>query len=131
MSDLMSRPYKPGAKCCERCVFGRGEHAEWCWPCPNPFCNGRLELSQQFEQPYSSAYCGKCGTRTDTTRLSIKCKVETCSRRALGPGTNLCVEHLTEVIRELGAPLCVHCRYQETCDHAEACRAEQGTRDAA
>ncbi len=32
MSDLMSRPYKPGAKCCEACVFGRGKHAEWCKP---------------------------------------------------------------------------------------------------
>jgi hypothetical protein len=29
MADIVSRPYKPGA-CCESCVFGRGEHAEWC-----------------------------------------------------------------------------------------------------
>lgn len=29
MSDLQSRPYRP-EKCCEACVFGRGEHAEWC-----------------------------------------------------------------------------------------------------
>ena len=26
---LVSRPYRPAA-CCEACVFGRGEHAEWC-----------------------------------------------------------------------------------------------------
>jgi hypothetical protein len=26
-----SNPYKPNpAKCCEACVFGRGEHADWC-----------------------------------------------------------------------------------------------------
>ena len=29
--DFSSRRYQPSAdKCCERCVFGRGEHAEWC-----------------------------------------------------------------------------------------------------
>lgn len=28
----MSRPYKPDpAVCCEACVFGRGEHARWCY----------------------------------------------------------------------------------------------------
>lgn len=26
---IRSRPYST-ASCCERCVFGRGEHAEWC-----------------------------------------------------------------------------------------------------
>lgn len=26
-----SNPYKPNpAKCCEKCVFGTGAHAEWC-----------------------------------------------------------------------------------------------------
>lgn len=26
-----SNPYRPDpAKCCERCAFGRGEHASWC-----------------------------------------------------------------------------------------------------
>lgn len=31
MSDITSRPFKPSPdKCCERCVFGRGEHADWC-----------------------------------------------------------------------------------------------------
>ena len=29
--DFSSRRYQPDKeKCCERCVFGRGEHAEWC-----------------------------------------------------------------------------------------------------
>ena len=29
--DFKSRRYQPDpAQCCERCVFGRGEHAEWC-----------------------------------------------------------------------------------------------------
>jgi hypothetical protein len=37
-AELMSRPYQPGEKCCERCVFGRGEHAEWC-----PQRKGRFE----------------------------------------------------------------------------------------
>ena len=32
MSDgvLMSRPYKDTGLTCEACVFGRGEHAEFC-----------------------------------------------------------------------------------------------------
>jgi hypothetical protein len=31
MGDITSRPYRPsGDWCCEACVFGRGEHAEWC-----------------------------------------------------------------------------------------------------
>lgn len=31
MPDLTSRPYKPDPeKCCERCAFGRGNHAIWC-----------------------------------------------------------------------------------------------------
>jgi len=27
--SLQSMPYRP-AQCCEKCVFGSGEHAEWC-----------------------------------------------------------------------------------------------------
>ena len=31
MDKIVSRQYKPNpAKCCEACVFGRGEHAAWC-----------------------------------------------------------------------------------------------------
>lgn len=32
MSDLLqSRPFRPDAsKCCEACIFGSGEHADWC-----------------------------------------------------------------------------------------------------
>jgi hypothetical protein len=31
MADLVSRPYAPDPeRCCQACVFGRGEHAEWC-----------------------------------------------------------------------------------------------------
>ena len=31
MSDTTSRPYRPNPEmACERCVFGRGEHAEFC-----------------------------------------------------------------------------------------------------
>jgi len=31
MTDLNSRPYNPSPeKCCEACIFGTGEHAEWC-----------------------------------------------------------------------------------------------------
>jgi hypothetical protein len=30
-SEIVSRVYQPDpAKCCERCVFGTGEHAKWC-----------------------------------------------------------------------------------------------------
>ncbi len=31
MSDLMSRLYPEHlTAACERCIFGRGDHAEWC-----------------------------------------------------------------------------------------------------
>jgi hypothetical protein len=31
MAEITSRPYQPDPEtCCEACVFGRGEHAEWC-----------------------------------------------------------------------------------------------------
>lgn len=31
MSGITSRPYHPDPQmACERCVWGRGEHAEWC-----------------------------------------------------------------------------------------------------
>lgn len=31
MSELNSLPYRPTtAKCCDACVFGRGQHAIWC-----------------------------------------------------------------------------------------------------
>jgi len=31
MSEIVSRVYQPNAAmCCEACVFGSGEHAEWC-----------------------------------------------------------------------------------------------------
>ena len=30
-ADIVSRPYNPDTEnCCERCVFGRGAHADWC-----------------------------------------------------------------------------------------------------
>jgi hypothetical protein len=32
MSDIVSRPFHPDPEyCCEACVFGRGEHSDWCW----------------------------------------------------------------------------------------------------
>ena len=30
MSAIISRPYQHAAACCEACVFGKGEHAEFC-----------------------------------------------------------------------------------------------------
>jgi len=30
-NEIKSRVYRPNPyKCCERCVFGSGEHADWC-----------------------------------------------------------------------------------------------------
>ena len=30
-AEIVSRVYQPdAARCCERCVFGTGEHAAWC-----------------------------------------------------------------------------------------------------
>jgi hypothetical protein len=31
MTDLNSRPFRPDPQqCCDRCVFGGGQHADWC-----------------------------------------------------------------------------------------------------
>jgi hypothetical protein len=31
MHNVVSRPFRPASDtCCERCVFGSGEHATWC-----------------------------------------------------------------------------------------------------
>lgn len=39
MSDIVSRPYRPDpAHCCERCVFGTGEHSEY------PNCEAKVEV---------------------------------------------------------------------------------------
>ena len=51
MADLMSRPYQPNPDyCCEACVFGRGEHAEWCpVPIQNALTHGfAWELARDF-----------------------------------------------------------------------------------
>ncbi len=43
MTDLTSRRYNPSPEhCCEACVFGRGEHADWCWICPR--CGKAVDL---------------------------------------------------------------------------------------
>jgi hypothetical protein len=41
VADIVSRPYQPDA-CCEACVFGRGEHAEWCVRQPGVITLARL-----------------------------------------------------------------------------------------
>lgn len=45
-ADFSSRTYKPDPqKCCERCVFGTGEHAEWCTALPS-----EQELTEPTEE---------------------------------------------------------------------------------
>jgi hypothetical protein len=55
---ITSRPFAP-KMACERCVFGRGEHAEWCDR--NPFnrmplvpVKGGLFASEEFAQRQQS-----------------------------------------------------------------------------
>jgi hypothetical protein len=51
MSDIVSRPYpKDLTRACERCVFGTGEHAEWCLKIWRP-----VSLAQLFELEFSGA----------------------------------------------------------------------------
>ena len=52
MDNLVSRVYKPDpAWCCEACVFGRGKHSSWCFPCPH--CGQRLNLWEQEKQQFA------------------------------------------------------------------------------
>ncbi|MFH1111002.1 MAG: hypothetical protein V1790_17655 [Planctomycetota bacterium] len=56
MADLRSRPYNPDpAMACEKCVFGTGEHAEWCskrsahcsfHPYHCPFCGSKPDMNK-------------------------------------------------------------------------------------
>ena len=49
-----SNPYRPGPLCCEKCVFGRGEHAAWCearlQPAPKPSIALEWSISQAEER---------------------------------------------------------------------------------
>lgn len=66
-----SNPYRPSPDaCCEACVFGRGEHAEWCWPCLG--CGARLDLWTQWKVAHSQAACKVCGFTFTTTRRSLE-----------------------------------------------------------
>lgn len=59
MSDLVSRPYKPdAARCCEACVFGRGEHAAWCErePVRRFIENGRV-AQEEIDKLLEEARC--------------------------------------------------------------------------
>jgi hypothetical protein len=43
--SITSMPFRPNPEmCCEACVFGRGEHAEWCYvrTATCPMCDGEL-----------------------------------------------------------------------------------------
>ena len=61
MAELVSRPYNPDPEyCCEACVFGRGEHAEWCEKrvpgcnrCPRK-CDAKRKQKREASQAPSS-----------------------------------------------------------------------------
>jgi|GEM_PF-2224506 len=65
---IVSRVYKLNPDvCCERCVFGRGEHAEWCWPCPT--CQSRIVLDSK-----GNGTCPECGTKVRANEDRKKAK---------------------------------------------------------
>ncbi len=66
-ADLMSRVYQPDpTRCCEACVFGRGDHARWCsqnwtpedWICAA--CRAKDPAYADAEQVSSSGLCERC-----------------------------------------------------------------------
>jgi hypothetical protein len=64
MSEITSRVYQPNAAmCCEACVFGRGEHAEWCTaPCNHRWKTQRLGGPPDVADSYEMVtFCELCG----------------------------------------------------------------------
>lgn len=63
---IRSRPYSTAA-CCERCVFGRGEHAEFCRYAVVMVPRGEMmthKFPKAFSFPIVRLHCG-CETRAD------------------------------------------------------------------
>lgn len=76
MSNLISRPYHPNM-CCERCVFGTGEHADWCcFTTPCAICgrpvNIRTEMScLRTMAPFVHFGCGRESQRHESQSTPI------------------------------------------------------------
>jgi hypothetical protein len=48
----VSNPYHPHPRhCCERCVFGSGQHAAWCMTRPAQILRVLLARLRHFERP--------------------------------------------------------------------------------
>lgn len=101
MADLMSRPYKPDpAACCEACVFGRGEHAEWCRE------RIRMELRRLFPcglPPFDLDPSGEAQIETvngvQSVRLGLRrCRFLECSREAADFDVGYCAKHKAESV---------------------------------
>ena len=61
-----SNPYKPNPQqCCEACVFGRGEHAEWCSQYVCPHCT--VPWSQIYDCSSPNCDCECHETEPDLT----------------------------------------------------------------
>lgn len=55
MSDLQSRVFEPNPeKCCEACIFGAAEHADWCY---RPGLPGNIPSDCEF---CPIGECGDC-----------------------------------------------------------------------
>jgi hypothetical protein len=58
LSDLVSRPYNPDPDhCCERCVFGTGQHAEWCEVRIREFLRRGRVAQEEVDQIIERAKC--------------------------------------------------------------------------
>jgi hypothetical protein len=91
MSDLTSRPFRPSPeKCCEACVFGKGEHADWCLKRPDAryqhtatllklaceSCGKVLPIHittvHVADRAYSAGYCEQCCPSCANERRGLK-----------------------------------------------------------
>jgi len=79
--ESTSGVYRP-VLCCEACVFGKGTHAAWCWPCPG--CQRRLYLWDEMQLPVARKTC-LCGAIIRTAnrlkrRIVPKCALTSGTR---------------------------------------------------
>jgi hypothetical protein len=103
--ELQSRPYQPDPKqCCEACVFGRGQHAEWC-ATTAPAASFALHVALKclalecFEDRTNPA-TGLCARhhaeRTIASIRNLTCLAPKCSEDMTHFATGLCTEHHAE-----------------------------------
>jgi len=95
VADITSRPYFTGEpdKCCDACVFGRGDHAAYCAQAAAVF----LEADEHAGWCLRQA-CGICGRYhgTGEPHYLPPCRVTGCPSAAAKPRGSWCVEHCAQ-----------------------------------